>query len=97
MIRELKTEFDGIGEVRGYSFKQILKNKKAYLYEVANKETNSKHYEVFKRTIYKIYDFREKKILNERAVTYPKSKVFGVWAWTSKDYLRAVDIYEGLT
>jgi len=97
MTKELKQEFDGAGEVRGYSFKQILKSPKAYLYEVTIPETDQKHYEIFKRTISKLYDFCTKEKIEEKTVLYPKSKSFGVWAWTSKDFLKAVDIYESLT
>ncbi|MBU0476141.1 MAG: hypothetical protein KKF62_18495 [Bacteroidetes bacterium] len=97
MTKELNQEFDGIGEVRGYLFKQILKKPKAYLYEVTNQETDQKHYEIFKRTISKLYDFGAKERIEEKAVVYPKSKSFGIWAWTSKDFIKAVDIYESLT
>ena len=97
MIKELKTEFDGIGEVKGYFFKQILRNKKSYLYEVVNKETDAKHYEVFRKKLHNIFDPKTKKKLSGQVVTYPKSKAFGVSAWTSRDFIKAVDTYESLT
>jgi hypothetical protein len=80
--KELPEEFIGRGEVKGNSFKQIARSDEAYIYEVKASK-NCKWYEVFKR----IEDSRFGKI------SYPKSNSFGVTAWTSKSYERAVEIF----
>ena len=69
-MRELKSYFVGIGQVKGYIFNQLSITDKAYLYEVV--ENNVIHYEVFKR------------VENTRfnCVSYPSDKAFGLWAWT---------------
>jgi len=70
--KPLKTKFSGKGEVLGYLFTQLEKGSNSYLWEVKNEGNGSVHYEVFKERI------------NERfnCVSYPKSKSFGIWAWT---------------
>lgn len=62
--------FDGIGEVKGHKFRQISSTDKAFLYEVIG--SNGKYYKVFKK----------RKNARFGNVSYPKSKSFGVWAWT---------------
>ena len=69
-MKELKSYFVGIGQVRGYIFNQLNKTDKAYLYEVS--ENNVVHYEVFKRRENTLYD----------CISYPTDKAFGIWAWT---------------
>lgn len=86
-MKELKTEFIGIGEVRGFQFKQLRANGYAYLYEVLNPEEKVPHYEVFERV--------ENEIFN--CVSYPKSKSFGVWAWCVKDYNKACLKFDEIT
>ena len=69
-MKELEITFEGTGEVKGYSFLQLNRNSKGYIYEVSNSfET---HYEVFQRKENHQYN----------VVSYPKSNAFGVWAWT---------------
>lgn len=81
-MKELEKQFTGIGEVKGFTFTQIKQNEVGFIYEVES--LGSKHYEVFKR--------RE----NSRfgCVSYPKSKSFGIWAWTTSDLDRAYSILE---
>lgn len=86
-MKELKKEFIGIGEVRGFQFKQLQANGYAYLYEVLNPESNNTHYEVFERVENTIFD----------CVSYPKSKSFGVWAWCIHDYDKAIKQYDEIT
>ena len=83
-MKELKPQFDGIGEVSGYQFLQIRSAEWGFLYEVSL--GSRKHYEVFKRR------------LNRRfaTVSYPSSKAFGVWAWTFIDFDLAKDRFEEL-
>lgn len=86
-MKELKKEFVGIGEVRGFKFKQLHENGSAYVYEVTNPDGKKPHYEVFKRIENKIFD----------CISYPKSKSFGVWAWCIKDYDKAMLKYVEIT
>lgn len=86
-MKELKKEFLGIGEVRGFQFKQLQANGYAYVYEVYNQEANSTHYEVFERVENEAFD----------CVSYPKSKSFGVWAWCIHDYTKAMQKYDKIT
>lgn len=70
-MNQLRKEFNGVGEVKGYFFRQIYFIKGVvYIYEVSN-DTGT-HYEVFKH--------KENKRFN--CISYPKSSSFGVWAWT---------------
>lgn len=86
-MKDLKTEFVGIGEVRGFIFKQLHANGYAYLYEVRNPDEQMPHYEVFERVENVQFD----------CVSYPKAKSFGVWAWCVKDYAKAMKKYDELT
>ena len=76
-MRELKSYFVGIGQVKGYIFNQIKATKYAFLYEVS--ENNVIHYEVFKRKENTMYD----------CISYPTNKAFGKWAWTCSTLERA--------
>jgi len=67
---ELRKEFIGIGEVKGYKFTQIYSSKWGFIYEVDTGGT--KYYEVFKRVLNKQFN----------VISYPKQKSFGRWAWT---------------
>jgi hypothetical protein len=81
-IKELRTEFTGKGEVKGYYFTQILKSDNAYIYAV----DGGKYYEVFKRKVNRRFS----------QVSYPNSKSFGIWAWTCKSYDKALERFEKL-
>jgi len=85
-MEELREQFEGIGEVRGYTFKQIERLPYAYIYEVMNDETGQIHYEVFKRKTVNKYDFVNNKPLDDMKVRYPKSNNFGIWAWSLFEY-----------
>lgn len=75
-MKELDQIIKGRGETKGFIFTQIKKSENAYIYEVENK--GFIWYEVFKRKINKQFN----------CVSYPKSKSFGLWAWTyiKKEY-----------
>jgi len=76
-MRELKTEFDGRGEVKGFKFRQISKTDRGYIYSV---DFDGKtHYETFKRVENTRFD----------TVSYPTSKAFGIWAWSNTDLDKA--------
>jgi hypothetical protein len=68
-MKPLEKEFIGIGEVRGFAFRQ-LEGAPVYLYEVRS-ESNV-WYEVFEHRVHEKY----------QTVTYPKSPSFGVWAFS---------------
>lgn len=72
----------GTGEVKGYKFRQIKATKYGFIYEQLFGK--GKHYEVFKRRI------------NTRFgnVSYPTSKAFGKWAWSTSTLERAEKILE---
>lgn len=69
-MRELKEDFIGKGEVKGFEFTQLKKTEKGYIYSVNKGE--SIHFEVFKHKYNKRFD----------CISYPKTRSFGVWAWT---------------
>lgn len=83
-MKELEVSFDGIGEVKGYSFKQLFKSDSAYIYEKTHIESGTKSYEVFKRV--------ENTQFN--CVSYPKSKSFGVWAYECATIERAKEYFD---
>ncbi len=83
-MKELQTEFIGIGEVRGFMFRQLLAGKQAYLYSVTN--DNTTWYEVFERL--------ENRRFN--TVSYPSSPAFGTWAYCISDIEKAKAKFERL-
>ena len=86
-MRELPMEFVGVGEVRGFRFRQIARTDAGYVYEVVMPESGLRHWEVFRR------------MENERfgCVSYPKSKSFGAWAWTCDTLERAREVLASLS
>lgn len=82
-IKELKTEFTGKGEVRGYNFKQLKKSKYAYIYEVTG---GGLRYEVFKRRVNKRFN----------QVSYPGANQFGITAFTTDSKEDGEKIYKRL-
>jgi len=91
MINKLKKLFEGSGEVSGMNFKQISETEKGYIYLVTD-ESNL-HVEVFLKKISPLCIDFEKKIFSETDFKeiYPKSKDFGVWAWTYRKIQCAVN------
>ena len=79
MLRELPVEFVGVGEVRGFVFRQVSRTMFGYVYEVRVPGKEGSHYEVFRR------------MENARfgCVSYPKSKSFGAWAWCCDSLAKA--------
>ena len=71
-LRLLPAEFTGIGEVNGFQFKRIIENPKYYVYQVTDE--GKRHFELIKRVINKKYNKEY----------YPKSKEFGIKAWTAR-------------
>lgn len=87
MIKELETEFEGKGEVKGFFFRQITSNGYAYVYRVKHPDVKEPYYEVFERRINEQYD----------CVSYPKSKSFGLWAWCCINMQKAMERYAEIT
>lgn len=83
-MEELRINFIGRGEVKGFLFTQLKSSGKAYLYHVRNKSIE--HFEVFKR--------REN--LRFGNVSYPTSEAFGIWAWTYRSLNEAERKYNKL-
>jgi hypothetical protein len=91
-IRELATEFEGRGEVKGFYFTQIAASEKAFVYEVTG--SHRPHYEVFKKQINPPHPASEDK---RDMVSYPKANSFGVWAWTYSDREKAMEKFYELS
>lgn len=85
IIQELRGQFIGRGQVKGFHFIQISKTNSAFLYKVDTGD--SIYYEVFK------------KLVNHRyaCVSYPTDKAFGIWALTTPDLERAFEILNELS
>ncbi len=77
-MKEWKDNFEGRGEVRGFTFQKCNQTERGYLYRVFGLN-GSVWYEVFKR----------KENVRFNTISYPTSKAFGSWAWTYKDLLDA--------
>ena len=84
LIKPLPKQFVGRGEVKGYEFRQISAPNWGFIYEV--RYGKRKHYEVFQKRI------------NARFgnVSYPTSKAFGKWAWSTPVLARAEEILRSL-
>jgi len=79
-MKQLQQQFQGRGEVKGYTFTQIRVTDLGYIYQ---KELDDQiSYEVFKRKENKLFDY----------IYYPTSNSFGVWAWDCKTLERAEEI-----
>lgn len=96
-MKTLPIEFIGKGEVKGFIFKQLFANNKAYMYEVTTE--NSKHYEVFKHKESKeqLVNFGGTEVMLESMIRYPNSKAFGNWAWCISNYESALLKWQSLT
>lgn len=81
-MRELPAEFVGVGEVRGFQFRQVSRTDFGYIYEVVMPDSGLRHWEVFRRVENVRFD----------CVSYPKSKSFGAWAWCCSSYEKAKSI-----
>lgn len=92
-IEKLKRNFEGSGEVKGFTFSQELETDKGYIYKV-----NDKYFEVFeKKSVPLCIDF-EKKVYSETDFKeqYPKARHFGKWAWTVSSFDKGLKILNEL-
>lgn len=90
-IKLLEKEFSGRGEVSGFEFCQIKQSVHSYVYKITDSD-NKVHYEVFKRKNTPLCLDFEKKVFSDTEFkeVYPKSKDFGVWAWTFRSKFEAL-------
>ena len=93
----IPNQFAGEGEVKGFFFSRVDKNKAAYLYKVKD-EYCTVHYEVIKRRATPIIVDFEKKILSTefQKERYPKAKDWGTLGWTFTDYEQAKEKLDSL-
>ncbi len=84
-MKELEKEFTGKGEVKGFRFTQIKQNQHAFIYKV--EDNGDDRYEVFEKRINKKWN----------CISYPKSKSFGLWAWSCKFLERAHNIFDDIS
>ena len=102
---ELKENFVGTGEVKGFEFRQLKKNGKAFLYEVKSEYNYDGvpeidvWYEVFERKISKENErmIGEEKVVFEEREMYPRSNAFGVWAFCINSYDYACKKFHEIT
>lgn len=78
-MKTLELQFEGKGKVSGTIFKQLSKHEKAFMYELTDKETGSKRYEVFERKVSKASEviFAGQTVKYEEKEIYPNSNCFG--------------------
>jgi hypothetical protein len=81
-MRELQVSFTGRGQVRGFEFTQLKKTKYAYMYKL----------EYLNRVWYEVFKHKENTQFN--VVSYPSNKAFGIWAWTTSDKNKALDVFD---
>lgn len=92
-MRELPTEFEGIGEVKGWNFTQLKKTELGYLYK--RESEGLVYYEVFRR---KENHIAETMGTGEAIISYPNANSFGIWAWCLKEheYDRAIAMLDNM-
>ena len=85
MLFKLPETFIGTGEVKDFWFSRLYDEENFYIYMVNTGD--SIHYEAFEKKSFPIcLDFANRVYSTEDfKEVYPKSKDFGVWAWTSKN------------
>ena len=72
-VKQLPLEFEGRGEIKGYSYRQVKRSNLCYIYEVLAPNGQA-WYEVFRAKVNALYN----------NISYPSSKQFGISAWTIK-------------
>ena len=81
-MKQLELEFVGKGQVRGFKFTQLKKTQYAYLYEVNTGDS----------LFFEIFEHKENTQYN--CISYPSNKAFGIWAKTTNNYQKAIDLLE---
>jgi len=82
-VNLLPDEFLGKGEVKYFKFQKIITGYSNFMYKVEILD-KSIHYEVFKRKLTPLCIDFENRVYSDKEFkeVYPKSKDFGIWAWT---------------
>jgi hypothetical protein len=83
-MKQIESNFIGMGEVKGCEFSLLGKTDRAFIYQKYYGGVG--HYEVFKK--------KE----NDRfgCISYPTSKAFEIWAWTFSDLRVAIKKFNKL-
>ena len=91
MKTKLENKIYGKGETKGIVFTKEYENEKGYIYKSDTKNT---YFEVFYKKETPICIDFEKRIYSETDTkeVYPKSKDFGIWAWTVYDIDKGINI-----
>ena len=91
MIIKLENRIEGKGEVKGFVFTKEFENDKGYVYRADT--GNGSHFEAFYRKETPICIDFEKRIYSEteKKELYPKSKDFGIWAWSVRTLEKGID------
>jgi len=89
MITKLPNRIKGKGDVKGSLFTKVFENENGYVYSV----DNGNHFEAFYRKETPICIDFENRIYSEtdKKEVYPKSKDFGVWAWSVESLEKGID------
>jgi hypothetical protein len=91
MTIKIEDTFVGESEVKGFTFKKVFENDIGYVYKVNT--GYSEHYEAFyKKETPICIDFKNR-IYSETDTkeVYPKSKNFGVWAWSVNSLEKGIE------
>ena len=96
-IIKLSLNFEGKGEVKGFTFTMVKETDFGYVYESNSGERSS--YEVFKKVLAPICVDFEKRIYSETEFkeVYPNSKQFGITAFSASNLGSAISILETFT
>jgi len=82
----------------GFIFEKVKTSSSAYIYKVSCIDHDVIHYEVFLRKTTQICIDFEKRIYSETEFkeSYPSNESFGVWAWTYREYQKAIEKFNTL-
>ena len=91
---KLPLNFDGKGEVKGFTFAMVKESDFGYIYESNSGERV--HYEVFRKVFASVCVDFEKRIYSktEQKEVYPNSKKFGLTAFSVPRLEKAIEILE---
>ena len=91
MTIKLKNRIEGTGEVKGFVFTKEYENRKGYVYKVHT--GNGSHFETFYKKENPIcLDFENREYSKtDKKETYPRSKDFGIWAWSMNSLEKGVE------
>jgi len=82
--KKLPNRFERKGEL----FEKVYEDEKFYIYK--HNQAGFDYFEVFKKKIYRCFDFKTKQPTGEFKESYPKDEDFGKWAYCCRSYERAL-------